>query len=51
MVSTAWRLVGWPPSASAVAETLQAEVLCTEDGFCSIGLESISVNFRDVWEG
>jgi len=44
-------MVGWPPGARAVAEILQAEVLCAEDGFCSIGLESISGNFRDVWEG
>jgi len=51
MANTAWRHVDWPPGARAVAEILQAEVLCTEDGFCSIGLESISGNFRDVWEG
>jgi len=51
MASTAWRHVGWPPGARAVAEILQAEVLCAEDGFCSIGLESISESSRDVWEG
>jgi len=33
MASTAWRHVGWPPGARAMAETLQAEVLCAEDGF------------------
>jgi len=51
MVSTVWQHEGWPPSAHVVAETLQAEVLCTEEGFRSIGLELISGNFRDVWEG
>ncbi|QCD92887.1 hypothetical protein DEO72_LG5g956 [Vigna unguiculata] len=30
MVSTAWWHGGWPPGASAVAEMLQAEVLCAE---------------------
>ena len=38
-----------PPGARTVAEILQAELLCAEDGLCSIGLKSICGNFRDVW--
>ena len=42
MYSRRWK------NGRALAETLQAEVLCTEDGFRSIGLELISGSFRDV---
>ena len=45
------RHMGWPPGARAVAEILQAEVLCAEEGFCSVGLGSIGGNFRGIWEG
>jgi len=51
MASTAWRHVGWPPGARAVATLLQDEVLCAEDGFCCTGLESTGESFSDVWEG
>ena len=51
MASTARRHVGWPPGAHAVVKILQVKVLCTEDGFCSIGLESTGESFSDVWEG
>jgi len=45
MASTAWRQVGWPPGARAVAKILQVEVLCAEDGFCCTGLESTGGKF------
>ena len=40
--------MGWPSGARAVAEILQVEVLCAEDGFYSIGLESTGDEFGSL---